>query len=189
MSTLTPHRYEPAWPLQPEVCRIQGCGLPPSAEIHNVIEPSEKGASSPACVGGEHKSCAGRQEAQTQRRVPIALADAATAIPSSEPTIDSKPVCARCESNARNNEAGGYHDLATECRAYCRRGHRKSSISYPAEPEEPFGHCDTCGAILRQKEFCPKDPAHKIAIDGSAVNVPEVEQIQATARLRGSRRT
>lgn len=32
-------------------------------------------------------------------------------------------VCAQCESNARANEAGGYKDLAAECRAYCRRGH------------------------------------------------------------------
>lgn len=32
-------------------------------------------------------------------------------------------VCAQCEANALANEAGGYPDLATECRAYCRRDH------------------------------------------------------------------
>jgi hypothetical protein len=33
-------------------------------------------------------------------------------------------VCAQCEANARHNEAGGYDELAKECREYCRRGHR-----------------------------------------------------------------
>lgn len=33
--------------------------------------------------------------------------------------------CAQCEANARHNEAGGYLELAEQCRAYCRRGHRE----------------------------------------------------------------
>lgn len=39
-------------------------------------------------------------------------------------------VCLQCESNARDNESGGYHKLAEECRAYCRRGHK------PAPPDQ-----------------------------------------------------
>lgn len=36
-------------------------------------------------------------------------------------------ICLQCESNARWNEAGGYHDLAEQCREYCRRGHKEKS--------------------------------------------------------------
>lgn len=39
---------------------------------------------------------------------------------------EAREVCAQCESNARWNEAGGYDELAKECREYCRRGHRES---------------------------------------------------------------
>jgi hypothetical protein len=34
-------------------------------------------------------------------------------------------ICAQCESNARWNDAGGYHGLAEKCREYCRRGHKE----------------------------------------------------------------
>lgn len=34
-------------------------------------------------------------------------------------------VCVQCESNARWNEAGGYNQLAEQCRDYCRRGHKE----------------------------------------------------------------
>lgn len=41
-------------------------------------------------------------------------------------------ICVQCESNARWNEAGGYNDLAEECREYCRRGH----VSLSPNPSE-----------------------------------------------------
>lgn len=40
-----------------------------------------------------------------------------------EPIPDSD-LCAQCLSNARWNDAGGYHELAEKCRQYCRNGHR-----------------------------------------------------------------
>lgn len=39
----------------------------------------------------------------------------------------SREVCAQCEANAKHNEAAGYHELAAECRDYCRRGHKDAS--------------------------------------------------------------
>jgi hypothetical protein len=38
---------------------------------------------------------------------------------------EDPPVCEQCESNARANEAAGYHALAAKCRRYCRNGHRE----------------------------------------------------------------
>lgn len=40
----------------------------------------------------------------------------------------SGAVCAQCEANAHSNEAGGYTELAAECRAYCLRGHRGGAV-------------------------------------------------------------
>lgn len=38
---------------------------------------------------------------------------------------NEQKVCAQCESNARWNEAGGYKELAEQCREHCRRGHKE----------------------------------------------------------------
>lgn len=48
-----------------------------------------------------------------------------------EPVATQPAVCAQCETNARDNEAGGYLKLAAECRAYCLRGHREAPVSAP----------------------------------------------------------
>lgn len=42
-------------------------------------------------------------------------------------TEQGSDVCVQCEANARWNEAGGYRELAQECRDYCRRGHKEES--------------------------------------------------------------
>jgi len=54
--------------------------------------------------------------------------------------MSTQECCLQCESNARSNEAGGYHVAAEKCRAYCRRGHvsevalalRHAAVNYVA---------------------------------------------------------
>lgn len=48
-------------------------------------------------------------------------------MPHIEAETTEQKLCAQCEANARWNEAGGYHELAEQCREYCRRGHKEPS--------------------------------------------------------------
>lgn len=51
-----------------------------------------------------------------------------------------KEICCQCEANARWNDAGGYVDLAEECREYCRNGHRtEAEMEKLAAQAEPKG--------------------------------------------------
>lgn len=61
----------------------------------------------------------GREHSKHCLKVRVALKSLDSA-----PSGEQGKVCAQCESNARNNEAGGYNDLAKECREYCLRGHK-----------------------------------------------------------------
>jgi hypothetical protein len=47
--------------------------------------------------------------------------------------VQSNSICVQCESNARWNEAGGYHELAESCREYCRNGHKEQSNAITAD--------------------------------------------------------
>lgn len=62
--------------------------------------------------------------------MPKVKAEKNLGVPSSESAIISElkadqRACLQCEANARWNEAGGYAELAAECRAYCLRAHRE----------------------------------------------------------------
>ena len=59
----------------------------------------------------------------------------------------AQPVCEQCESNARWNEAGGYHAAAFKCREYCRAGHRPAP---EAAVEDALAELRT----LNPKGFC-----------------------------------
>lgn len=67
------------------------------------------------------------------------------------PNTQSPEVCAQCEANARSNEAGGYTELAAECRAYCLRGH----IELQGDKEEGDSSVDEEGeGEMRAKAPC-----------------------------------
>lgn len=55
------------------------------------------------------------------------------------------------------------------------------------EQGEPYGHCDTCGAILKIKGECPVDPSHQIAIEPELQASPELNAY--ISRLRSASRS
>lgn len=79
-------------------------------------------------VCGEHCKVTDASRAQAELVTRSLLAAA--------PAPAAQKVCAQCETNARDNEAGGYNNLAKECREYCRRGH-KPAPQPVSEP--PYG--------------------------------------------------
>jgi len=63
-------------------------------------------------------------------------------------------VCAQCESNARWNEAGGYHAAAFKCREYCRAGHRPyHSAPAPTEAAARRAAWDAAIEIVIEARF------------------------------------
>lgn len=70
-------------------------------------------------------------------RLTLVERGAAQEPPASDRTERDADLCSQCRSNARSNDAGGYHRLAEECRAYCRSGHDPAALTTPAPEPEP----------------------------------------------------